>query len=508
MVRPDAQCHPYREPAAARAAATLLLLRDAADGYEVLMTQRSAKASFAPSMYVFPGGVQDADDPCLKHTALREAFEEVGILLAVGTGDLKRAESLNPQLAALGARLKTEALFTLAHWITDLDMPKRYDVKFYVARAPEGQEAVADNTEQFRPVWVNPRRALASFRANAADFPMIFPTIRTLERLAVYDSADAVLKACEKDAPLWTSLPRAGLLKGAESRHMEHEPPYGELALVCPQGQMTHHLDWQHEHAVPLLKHVRRLTAPNPSMMTGPGTNTYIVGEREFVVIDPGADIVSHIERIAALVGRACKAIVCTHSHPDHSPGAARLKALTGAPILGLSSAPTARENSRFKPERELADGEVLQVDDSRLRVHHTPGHAANHLCLELIEDGLLFSGDHVLNGSTTVVDPPDGHMGDYLRSLDKLAVLPVDFILPAHGYVLAPARAAIEKLKQHRLAREDKLRKARAAAPLASPEALVSVVYDDVDTKLHGIALRSMMAHWAHLDELAAEKA
>jgi recombination protein RecT len=169
MVRPDKQCHAYREPAAARAAATLLLLRDAPSGYEVLMTQRSAKASFAPSMYVFPGGVQDADDASLKHTALREAFEEVGILLAEGTSSegLSRSENLHAQLAARHARLQAEALFTLAHWITDLDMPKRFDVQFFVARAPANQEAVADNTEQFRPVWVNPRAALASFRANA-----------------------------------------------------------------------------------------------------------------------------------------------------------------------------------------------------------------------------------------------------------------------------------------------------------------------------------------------------
>jgi recombination protein RecT len=226
---------------------------------------------------------------------------------------------------------------------------------------------------------------------------------------------------------------------------MEHESPYGELALTCPDGQIVHHLDWQSDHPVALLKNVHRLTAPNPGVMTGPGTNTYWVGDPQsgFIVIDPGPADPDHLEKIWRSTGGQIRMIVCTHSHPDHSPGAKPLQALCQQqaggmpPILGLSSASTANAQSQFKPDRELEHGEVLKVGEHSLKVLHTPGHAANHLCLALLEDGLLFTGDHVLNGSTTVVNPPDGSMNDYLDSLDLLArecqAHQLEFILPAH---------------------------------------------------------------------------
>jgi glyoxylase-like metal-dependent hydrolase (beta-lactamase superfamily II) len=233
---------------------------------------------------------------------------------------------------------------------------------------------------------------------------------------------------------------------------MEHEMPYGELALVCPDGQMLHHLDWHTDQPVPLLKNVQRLTAPNPGVMTGPGTNSYLVGDPQsgYIAIDPGPDDPQHLQRLWRAAGGDIRFIVCTHSHPDHSPGARPLQALCAGkpPILGLASAPTARTASQFSPDRALGDGERVALSGGgtqhTLLCVHTPGHAANHLCLVLLEDGLLFSGDHILNGSTTIVDPPDGNMTDYLESLDKLAAAcaahGIDFILPAHGYVLGAA--------------------------------------------------------------------
>jgi recombination protein RecT len=526
MVRPHKQLHPYREPASLRAAATIVFMRDTASGFEVLMTQRSAKASFAPNAYVFPGGVVDAVDhtshaqaalrPLQTHVtesiaALRESFEELGILLsatplsAAQLAAFNREAALAPQLATSGVQLGVNEVYLFAHWVTDRDMPKRFDVPFFVARMPEGQVPVADEREQFRPVWVQPEQALAQHAATPDAFPMIFPTIRSLQRLAKFASADAVIAACS-GAPLIVSCPRAGLLAGEVARYMEHESPFGELLLTCPDGQIVHTLDWQHLQPVPLLKNLQRLTAPNPSMMTGPGTNTYIVGERgAFAVIDPGADIPAHIERLAALVGSDLRHIICTHSHPDHSPGAARLSRLTGAPILGLPSATTAKPHSQFTPDRALAHGERLVVGDSTLRVLHTPGHAANHLCLVLEEDGLLFSGDHVLNGSTTVIDPPDGNLRAYLAALDLLLQQDVQFILPAHGYVLAPAHAEIRKLKAHRLARHAKVEAARAAHPHASADELLPIVYADVASALHPIALRSLLAHLGAMEESAA---
>lgn len=554
MVRPSQLLHPQRAPAPVRPAATVLLLRDTPQGLEVLMTRRSMTASFAPGAYVFPGGGIDPADAYAHGqstrrptqsdlhltqaiAAIRESFEELGVLLArradgshLGTADIASLDRTTPfstLCATQGLTLAGAEVFVLAHWVTDRDLPRRFDVPFLVARMPEGQEPVADESEQFEPLWVRPSDALA--RHAAGRFFIIFPTIRTLERLQAYATVDAVLDACAvNDEPLFTSCPRAGTMHGHESRHMEHEAPFGELALVSPDGQIVHELAWQAERAVPLLKHVQRLTAPNPGFMTGPGTNSYLVGDPAcgHVAIDPGPDEPAHIERLWRAAGGDIRAIVCTHSHPDHSPGAARLQALCEdagrgrPPILGLPSAPTSRENSRFTPERSLADGERLTLGapagtQHTLQVVHTPGHAANHLCLLLEEDGLLFSGDHILNGSTTVIDPPDGHMGDYLDSLDKLdrlcAAHAVHFILPAHGYVLGDfphsrdnpggsvaggARAAIAHLKAHRLAREAKIARAMQALPDGTPDDWVKSAYDDVPERLWPVAKRSMLAH------------
>jgi glyoxylase-like metal-dependent hydrolase (beta-lactamase superfamily II) len=254
--------------------------------------------------------------------------------------------------------------------------------------------------------------------------------------------------------------------------------------------------------------------------MTGPGTNSYLVGDPNtgYIAIDPGPADNDHLQRIWRAAGGQIKAIVCTHSHPDHSPGAAPLQALCThkPPILGLASKSTARANSRFTPERELADGEKLVLQGigtqgeitHTLRVVHTPGHAANHLCLVLEEDGLLFSGDHVLNGSTTVIDPPDGHMGDYLASLDKLAAAceagGIEFILPAHGHVLGFAHQAITHLKAHRLKREAKIAAAMQALPQGSLQEWVEKAYDDVPPRLWPVAARSLQAHVDHIREQA----
>ena len=541
MPRSSQILYPQREPAPLRKAATVLLLRDDAQGLQVLMTRRSERASFAPGAFVFPGGGIDENDAsvtahaqCLSRpdqdalaltqalAAIRESFEELGILLArradgsaADAQDIRALDRHQPLLAqcqARGLKLAADQVHLLAHWITDRDMPKRFDVPFLVARMPAGQEPVADESEQFEPVWVRPAEALA--RHEAGTMFMIFPTLRTLQRLQAYASVDAVLQACGT-RPLWTSCPRAGLLQGREARYMEHESAYGELELTCPDGQMVHHLDWQTERPVALLKNVMRLTAPNPGVMTGPGTNSYLVGDAQtgYICIDPGPGDEQHLRTLWQAAGGQIRAIVCTHSHPDHSPGAQPLQALCeGAPpILGLASLPTARAASEFTPDRALGHGERLvlgQGDQTHtLRALHTPGHAANHVCFVLEEDGLLFSGDHILNGSTTVVDPPDGNMNDYLDSLDLLAEAcqqwDIRHILPAHGYVLGDGPGAIARLKAHRLQREAKVLRVMQAQPHGSMDDWVKLAYDDVDPRIWPVAKRSLLAHVERIQSL-----
>ncbi len=534
MARKDKLLHGWREPVATRPAATILLLRDSDDGLQVLMTRRSLKASFAPGAYVFPGGAldhadaseaaraasraradQDEQQRTFATAAAREAFEELGVLLAWNrASDTPCAPALARTLdrsvdgdffgllAGADLELALDRTWWWSHWTTDRDLPKRFDVRFFVAPMPQGQTAQADESEQFEPVWVQPADGLA--RHERGEFNIIFPTIRTLRQLQRFGRVEHVLDACSSRTDVFRSCPRAGKVGAEVQRFTEDEMQYGELELTAPDGQIVHTLDWQHERAVPLLRHVQRLTAPNPGMMTGPGTNTYIVGEPGgYVVIDPGPALASHVARLAAIVGQDLQAIVCTHSHPDHSPAAPLLREALGkpVPVLGLASGPGARSHSAFVPDRELAHGETLRIGDSTLRVVHTPGHAANHLCLVLEEDRLLFSGDHVLNGSTTVVDPPDGNMAAYLDSLRRLAREPVDFILPAHGHVLGPALKAIEHLIAHRLAREAKVAAVLARAGSGTLETLVPLAYDDVRPALYPVAMRSLLAHLEKLE-------
>ncbi len=276
---------------------------------------------------------------------------------------------------------------------------------------------------------------------------------------------------------------------------------------------------WQHEKPVPLLKNVMRLTAPNPGMMTGPGTNSYIIGTADtgYIVVDPGPNDTAHIQRLFEATQGDIRTIVCTHSHSDHSPAAKPLQALCSSDpqIYGLPSGVHASSNSYFVPDKILQNKEQLRLVSRRLEadltttieVIFTPGHAENHVCLALVEDGLLLSGDHILNGSTTVINPPDGHMGDYLDSLDRLTELCRKYdltqILPAHGYVLDHAERVIAHLKAHRLGREEKIAGVMQAHPTGTLDDWVAKAYDDVPHHLWPVAKRSLLAHVEHIRSL-----
>ncbi len=254
---------------------------------------------------------------------------------------------------------------------------------------------------------------------------------------------------------------------------------------------------------------VRRLTAPNPSIMTGPGTNTYLVGEDSLAVIDPGPDIEDHLSRIEAAAEGRIRRVLVTHTHSDHAPGAVPLAARTQAELCGYD----ARDG--FVPDLELRGGDTFDLGPVALTAIHTPGHASNHLCY-LVETNtpdssrtsrrLLLSGDHVMGGSTVVIAPPDGDMARYMSSLETLLALdpPIDAIAPGHGPVLEDPAAAIEALLDHRRNRERAVLavlKERRAATVAE---LVAAVYTDVDPDRHKIARLSL---WAHLRKLRDEE-
>jgi glyoxylase-like metal-dependent hydrolase (beta-lactamase superfamily II) len=241
---------------------------------------------------------------------------------------------------------------------------------------------------------------------------------------------------------------------------------------------------------------VRRLVANNPGYMTGPGTNTYLIGRERFFVLDPGPVNETHLERILEHTRGNIAGVLATHTHGDHSPGAAVLAARVGAPLLGRAAPAGARQDETFKPTRELADGESLQIDDIELKALHTPGHASNHVCFLVPHTGLLFTGDHVMQGSTVVIAPPDGDMGAYLASLRRLQGEAVAALAPGHGTVVSDAQAEIARVIAHRLTRENKVAEAVAAARSATLADLLLKVYADVDPRLHGLARQSLLAH------------
>ncbi len=252
------------------------------------------------------------------------------------------------------------------------------------------------------------------------------------------------------------------------------------------------------EHGIPfrLNSRVRRLVAPNPGVMTGPGTNTYLLGDDEVAVLDPGPAIPAHIDAILDTAGDRIRWIVCTHTHPDHSPAWQAVAAATGAQVIGALPPHDMHQDTTFKPTREVQHDQVLATPEFTLRAVHTPGHVGNHYCYLLEEEGMLFAGDHIMNGSTVVIIPPSGDMKAYIESLQLLLNYPLKSIAPGHGAVMTEPAAVVDWLVKHRLMREQKVIDGLRSTGRAPLDALVKVVYDDVDTSLHKMAMLSLHAH------------
>ena len=246
---------------------------------------------------------------------------------------------------------------------------------------------------------------------------------------------------------------------------------------------------------------VRRITAGNGSVFTGPGTNTYLVGKEEVTVIDPGPAMQEHIDVITAAAPNI-KQILVTHTHPDHSPGVRLLKENLDIPAYGMLTNSSKNQDQTFSPERILDDGEVFQEEEFSIEVVHTPGHASNHLCFILKEEKLIFTGDHIMNGSTVVIGPPDGNMKQYIQSLEKLKDYDIEKIAPGHGELLENPHEVADWIINHRLEREKKVFQALQEATKGTPDTLVEKVYDDVDSSLFPIAKASLLAHLIKLEE------
>ncbi|HEU0098886.1 MAG TPA: MBL fold metallo-hydrolase [Allosphingosinicella sp.] len=254
---------------------------------------------------------------------------------------------------------------------------------------------------------------------------------------------------------------------------------------------------------------IRRVLAPNPSPFTHTGTQTYIVGEGDVAVIDPGPDLPAHLEALAAaLGGERVTAILCTHTHRDHSPASRPLAAATGAPIVGCAPLSLEDEGPRsdesfdrdYRPDRILADGDRLGGEGWTIEAVATPGHTSNHLCLALGEERALFTGDHVMGWSTTVVAPPDGDMADYMASLERLLGRDDRVYYPAHGPAVGDPHGHVRRLIEHRRMRERQIigHLERGEGRIA---AMVETMYAGIDPRLFPAAGRSVLAHLIDLE-------
>ena len=534
-----------------RPAATILLLREGSAAPEVFMLQRTSKAAFLPGAYVFPGGALDPDDASERAAqrvrglddaqasarlglatgglaywvaAARECFEESGILLAWDKKDLpvdpQRAaalahlrEPLNAGTLLFSEFLEQENLFVRAqeiayysHWITAPGRSRRFSTRFFVACAPDGQQGAHDRSETVHSVWASPRDALE--RGKRKEIELIFPTRSTLEDLAAFRTPAEIFRHAgglgdiEVNAACW-ALDH----EGSQRLFRRADPPYHEIHWSDPEEKGNTCFVIQPDIPKRLDRYVTRITAPNPGMMTGPGTNTYLVGGidngGDLAVIDPGPAIDAHIAKILEAGAGRIRWILATHTHVDHSPAAALLKAATGAQSMGRPRPAEGNQDHSFAPDRVLSDGDQLSLDGFNLRAIHTPGHASNHLCYLLEETRMLFTGDHVMQGSTVVINPPDGDMRVYLASLERLLALDVAIFAPGHGYLIGAPHKEVRRLIAHRLAREAKVAAALQRKGPATLEELVTDVYDEVSPRLHPVAMRSLTAH---LDKLVAE--
>ncbi|RJF95353.1 MBL fold metallo-hydrolase [Noviherbaspirillum saxi] len=537
-------------PLIPRPAATLILARDTRNGLEVFLMQRTHQAAFVPGGYVFPGGALDAadaasffalragefNDPQASRilglddgglafwvAAIRECFEEAGLLLAYDADgniadtsrygapaelDVLRTRVASGEFAFadmcehLQLRPAFDQLRYFAHWVTPVGAPRRFDTRFFVAIAPNGQTGSHDNAETIGHAWMRPGDALERQRAGELD--MMFATIRTLEELARFDDTASLMAHASTPRTIAVHLPRVSTGPAGRRVLLPADHAYAEVGKLDPNGHGR-----TLSHIVPgtvtvLSEHLRRVTAPNPGFMTGPGTNSYLVGTREgLAVVDPGPADAAHIEQLLAHADAPIRWILTTHTHIDHSPGAALLKARTGAQVLGLPAPAAGNQEQGFKPDITLEHNQRVAIGGCTLRVIHTPGHASNHLCYLLEEERILLTGDHIMQGSTVVINPPDGDMRAYLASLQQLKQLDVEYFAPGHGFLMDKPHAVIDRIVAHRLAREQKIVDALRRGKAASIEELLPFAYDDVPQQRHAMAARSLLAH---LHKLEAE--
>jgi len=539
------------QPSPPRDAATMVVVRDSPSGLQVLLLRRAHNPDpndHNSGAWVFPGGKVDPSDRqwhgcCIESddqwasdrlgleqgglnfyvAAIRECFEEAGLLFAtLADGSLVSSDArwdlalsewrtllhrgqktLGDMCQQVGLKLAVDRLIYLSHWLTPPGRSKRFDTRFFLAVAPPAQTPVHDGVETVESHWMSIADAVATCPDG---IKLITPTRTTLTELARFNDMQTLLEWALSPRKVSLTLPRLGTGSHGLASVSPHEGPWAELGRLDPTGHGRASYEIKPGVAVRLSPRVIRVTAPNASVMTGPGTNSYLVGggpSNEWAVIDPGPAQADAVETLLAAAPGRIRWIFVTHTHVDHSPAAALLTERTAAPVYGQWPAHPNGQDPGFAPNHLVRDGERFVLQEGvTLRAIHTPGHASNHVCYLLEEEKTLFTGDHVMQGSTVVIRPPDGNMVAYLASLHKLLTHDLEWLAPGHGFLMAAPREAVESLIRHRERREAKLVAALRDLGPVTAQALLERVYNDVDPRLHTIAAGSLEAHLLKLQE------
>ena len=472
-----------------RDASAVITFRRSATGVEVFWLEREQRLSFAGGFYAFPGGKVDAadakvpvqgasgEDAKLIVTAARELFEETGLLVArgpeVAEPDVFRKALLagsdfGAGLAERGLQLFASDFRAAGRWVTPPYLPVRFDARFFLVEAPEGQVAAVWPGELAHGEWIRPSESLQRWEAGSALLHP--PNLHALQVMAGFTSSDDAVARLTN-------------------------PPWCE-------NHLARHIEFQRGvHIMPLL---------TPTLPPATHTNAYLLGTKELLIVDPGSPDDDECQKLVTVVqelmadGYQPQAIVLSHHHGDHVGG---VKFVSGALKLPVWAHARTADRAPVKVDRLLVDGERLTLDGPfpmTWKVLHTPGHAAGHVCLidERSRAGIV--GDMVSTVSTIVIDPPEGDMAVYLKQLERLRELPLGALYPSHGPAIADGVAKLEEYLLHRAWRETKVLEAvRSFSLPVGLEAIVPRAYDDVGAFIWPLAERNTVAI---LQKLVAE--
>lgn len=479
-------------PVTPKDAAAIILLKDRHDPH-VFWVKRSLKLQFMGGYHAFPGGQLDkedssiavarceGDEAVMRACAVREFFEETGVLLARGAERLsldriaEKRRALNEHsrfrqvLEEDRLEIDGSDFEPAGRWVTPPFAPRRFDTWFFLAWLPEGQEALIDTGELETGEWIHPTEALASWKRG--EIILAPPTLHIVRTLAAcFDRVDELPAAL-------AVIPEA---RRGMVRRIELKPGIFLFPVKTP--------------TLPPATH----------------TNCYIIGGDELIVIDPASPYEEEQRELDTLIdsllaeGRRVREIILTHLHQDHIGGAAYLKSRLGVPVA-THRMTAERIGYAVGVDRFIEHDEVIEIDGDpgwRVRAIHTPGHARGHLCFYEENTGSIITGDLVVGIGTVVIDPPEGNMKQYFDSLRRLLALPrLSILFPAHGPAIGSAREKIEEYIEHRTMRENKILEAvRAGA--SSPQEIVEAAYTDVNPAMWGLAERSTIAHLEKLEE------